>query len=73
MNGHATELVELLDLLERQLSAERHTLHQIIDLLLLSGDTSGALDAIVDDEQNVSARRAKLHRTLNEMRRAVAA
>lgn len=64
-----TDLIELLEDLERHLSAERHTLHAIIDHLLLTGDTSGRLDALVEDERIVSDRRAVLHRTLDSIRR----
>lgn len=64
-----TDLLELLETLERQLSAERHTLHALIDHLLLHGDASGALDALVDDERVVSDRRAVLHRSLDAIRR----
>lgn len=64
-----TDLLELLETLERQLSDERRTLHAIVDRLLLDGDPGGALDALIDDERDLSDRRAILHRAIDAIRR----
>jgi hypothetical protein len=71
MSSDARAELARLEAEARALSTRRRRLRDRIDFLRGGGDESDELQAVIDEERQVSANRSDLHRRIDELRTAL--